>query len=87
MTNMINIEGIRCVCEENQFTALNAFLNWAKANTKYVGWNLGPCVINGKFIHFMDPETDSAWIGFEAAHRIYGNYSIDDTMNAPEYVN
>jgi hypothetical protein len=45
--------------------ALVAFAEWAKSQGPQ--WKLGALREGGTFLHFCDPETDSAWMGFEAA--------------------
>ncbi|MEL4069569.1 hypothetical protein WKW50_05415 [Ochrobactrum sp. GPK 3] len=44
---------------------LSAFIKWTKQH--HAHWNLSPVYINGQFSKFMDPDTDTAWMGFEAA--------------------
>lgn len=44
---------------------LSAFVKWTKQHRAH--WNLSPVYINGQFSKFMDPDTDTAWMGFEAA--------------------
>ncbi|KAB2783719.1 hypothetical protein [Brucella anthropi] len=44
---------------------LSAFVKWTKQH--HAHWNLSPIYINGQFSKFMDPDTDTAWMGFEAA--------------------
>lgn len=39
------------------------FEAWAEPK----GYHLGAMVINGRFDRYMDPSTDDAWLGFEAA--------------------
>lgn len=45
-----------------------AFVEWTKEHPG--DWKLGAMFSQGKFSHFVDPETDSAWMGFEAAWKI-----------------
>lgn len=44
---------------------LSAFIKWTKQH--HANWNLSPVHVNGQFSRFMDPDTDTAWMGFEAA--------------------
>ena len=46
--------------------ALDAFVVWTKQHPSK--WPLGQIKAEGKFSHFADAETDSAWMGFEAAY-------------------
>ncbi|MCX2696669.1 hypothetical protein [Ochrobactrum chromiisoli] len=44
---------------------LASFIKWTRQH--HANWNLSPVHINGQFSKFMDPDTDTAWLGFEAA--------------------
>jgi hypothetical protein len=44
---------------------LKAFISWTKKHP--ANWDVGAVRVNGVFQRFMDPETDTAWMGFEAA--------------------
>jgi hypothetical protein len=48
-----------------QYEALCAFELWTKSHK--AAWRLGYVRENGKFARYMDPDTDTAWMGFEAA--------------------
>lgn len=41
-----------------------AFKKWTEAHP--ANWNLGAMWNDGKFVQFMDPDTDTAWLGFSA---------------------
>lgn len=49
-------------------TKSQAFKKWTDDHP--ANWNLGAMWDDGKFIHFIDPETDNAWLGFSAAWNI-----------------
>lgn len=44
--------------------ALEAFKEWTMKHK--ADWPLGAMIVNGKFSHFLDSDTDTAWIGFYA---------------------
>jgi hypothetical protein len=50
---------------EEQYEAQCAFEAWTKADKST--WRLGYVRENGKFARYMDADTDTAWLGFEAA--------------------
>lgn len=33
-------------------------------------WRIGTLIVNGRFSHYTDPDTDTAWLGFYAAARL-----------------
>jgi len=41
------------------------FEQWTKKHP--AEWSLKSLHVNGVFHHYIDPETDSAWLGFQAA--------------------
>jgi hypothetical protein len=43
---------------------MKAFINWTKEHP--ATWPLGTVIFNGKFKKFFDPDTDTAWMGFQA---------------------
>lgn len=45
------------------------FENAAKKSTT-IKYPLGAMEINGAFHHYMDPDTDNAWIGFRTGYLI-----------------
>lgn len=40
--------------------------------SKTISYPLGTMEINGQFHHYMDPDTDNAWIGFRAGYILGG---------------
>ncbi len=46
-------------------TAQEAFEAWCRNHP--AKWNMGKWVQNGVFKNYTDPETDTAWLGFQAA--------------------
>lgn len=42
----------------------------AAAKSTTIHYPLGTMEINGVFHHYMDPDTDNAWIGFRAGYLI-----------------
>lgn len=51
-----------------RISASLAFAKWTK--TQGAKWNLGALWDDGKFVNFMDPDTDTAWLAFSAAWRL-----------------
>lgn len=50
--------------DDADVAALSAFRDWANKHAAI--WKMGAIKMNGKFSRFMDPDTDTAWIGFKA---------------------
>jgi hypothetical protein len=50
--------------DDAEVAALSAFHDWS--NNHAADWKMGALKMNGKFSRFMDPDTDTAWIGFKA---------------------
>jgi len=45
-------------------SAREAFEEWTRMHR--ANWPLGIVTLGGKFLYYMDPDTDTAWIGFLA---------------------
>ena len=50
-----------------QIVIRRAFHEWLSKHP--AKWKIGTMTVNGKFHHYMDPDTDNAWMGFEAGYR------------------
>lgn len=59
-----DLNAVMSVYSGGKKEALADFCKWTKHHQ--ADWPLGPVHYNGEFHHFMDPDTDTAWIGFYA---------------------
>lgn len=48
-------------------TMSGVFVQWTKDHP--ASWDLSVMLSDGKISHFMDPDTDNAWMGFQAGWR------------------
>lgn len=58
------------------------FVQWTKDHP--ASWDLSVMLMDGKITNFMDPDTDNAWMGFQAGWRAHRKITEDALKGQPE---